>query len=123
MKNNKYMDVKKENLKEENTSTSVSQDEKVIAALGYVWILCLLPILLKKESKFCQHHGKQSLVLFVASFIVMVLGMIPLFGWLIILPLGWLAIVVLSLLGIYNAFIGNWWQMPYLYKYAEKINL
>lgn len=109
-----------ENKKSDQPAT---QDEKVIAALGYIWILCLLPILLKKESKYCQHHGKQALVLFVASFIVMILGMVPILGWLIILPLGWLAIIILSLLGIYNATQGNWWAMPYLGKYAEKINL
>jgi uncharacterized membrane protein len=99
-----------------------SQNDKIIAALGYIWILCLLPILLKRESKYCQYHGKQGLVLFVASFVVMVLGMIPILGWLIVLPLGWLLIVILSLLGIINALQGRYWEMPFLGKYAQKLN-
>lgn len=99
------------------------QEERVIAALSYIWVLCLIPLLVKKDSEYAQFHAKQGLVLFIGSFAVMVLGMIPILGWLIILPLGWLAIVILSVLGIVNALQGKKWEMPYLGKYAAKIHL
>jgi len=101
----------------------LNQDERVIAALSYIWVLVLIPLLAKKDSEFCQFHAKQGLVLFIGSFVVMVLGMIPVLGWLIILPFGWLFIIILSILGIINALAGKQWEMPYLGQYAKKINL
>jgi uncharacterized membrane protein len=98
------------------------QDDGVIAAVGYIWILFLIPMFLKKDSEFCQHHAKQGLVLFVFSLIVTVLGSIPIIGWLIIMPIGWIIVIVLMLLGIVNALRGSTWEMPYLGKYAKKLN-
>ncbi len=94
-----------------------------MAVLAYLWILVLIPLFLKRESEFCRFHVKQGLVLFLASLAVMVLGMIPILGWLIILPFGWLVITVLSVLGIISALQGKKWVIPYLGQYAEKIDL
>lgn len=102
---------------------SPSSDEKIITAIGYLWILFLVPLILKKNNAFCQFHAKQGLVLFIFSLIVSILGALPLLGWLIILPLGWIIIVIFSLLGFVNALQGKEWEMPYLGKYAKKINL
>ena len=55
------------------TSNNDIEDNRVIASFSYVWILCLVPLFLKRKSKFAQFHAKQGLLLFV----------IELFGWLI----------------------------------------
>lgn len=107
----------------EEKKQAVSQDERVMGVLAYLWVLCLLPLLSRKDSEFCQFHAKQGLVLFIGSFAVMFLGMIPVLGWFIILPVGWFLIVVLSLLGILNAWQGKKWEMPFVGGYAKKINL
>ncbi len=101
----------------------IIQDEKIMAALSYLWILVLIPLLVKKDSEYCQFHAKQGLVLLVASFVVTVLGMLPIIGWLIILPFGSLFLLILSILGLINALQGKKWELPYLGKYAKKINL
>ena len=98
-----------------------TSDETAIAAVGYIWILFLLPLLLKRQSLFCQHHAKQGLVLFIFSLIITALGSLPFIGWFIIMPIGWIIIVVLGLLGIINALRGDMWEMPYFGKYAKKI--
>ncbi len=103
--------------------TKITQDEKALALLAYLWILVMIPLLLKKDSDFCKFHVKQGLVLFLASLGVMILGMVPMLGWLIILPFGWLAITILSILGIINVLQGKKWKMPYIGQYAEKIDL
>lgn len=95
----------------------------MIAALSYIWVLCLIPLLTRRNDEYCQFHAKQGLVLFIVSFAVMVLGMVPILGWLIILPLGWLVIIIFSIFGIINALQGKKWIMPYIGKHAEKINL
>jgi hypothetical protein len=47
----------------------VVKDGMVFAIVAYIGILCLLPLLLKKDNKFALHHGKQGLVLFIAEII------------------------------------------------------
>lgn len=115
-----------EEKKQKSESTPVGQtpmqDDKIIAAIGYLWLLFLIPLLLKKNNDYCQFHAKQGLVLFVFSFIIMILGVIPILGWLIAF-VGWVIIVIFALLGFVNALQGRKWEMPYLGKYAGKINL
>ena len=94
------------------------EDNKVIAAIGYVWILCLVPLFLKRHSKFAQFHAKQGLVLFIVEIFGWLILWIPLVGWL----LGAL-ILIFAILGIMNSLQGNYWEMPILGKYAKKINL
>ena len=94
------------------------QENKTIAALSYVWILCLVPLLGKRNSKFAQFHAKQGLVLFVIELIASLLMWFPLFGQLLIL-----ALVVVSVMGIVKTLNGEWWKVPYIYDWSKKINL
>jgi len=96
-------------------------DPKVIAALGYLWILFLIPLLFKKDDPFCKHHGKQGLVLFIFSILVSIIGGIPVIGWLISF-FGGLIVLGLMILGILKALQGEMWEMPYLGKFAKKLN-
>lgn len=96
------------------------EENKVIAAIGYISILCLLPLLLKPKSKFAQFHGKQGVILFIGAVINMFIGVIPFIGWLLSL-IGFLAILILSIIGIIKALNGEYWEMPYLAEYAEKV--
>ena len=98
------------------------EDNKVIAAIGYIWILCLLPLFGKKESKFAQFHAKQGLVLLIGWFALWLVGWIPVLGWAVMM-FGSIAILVLSVLGILNALQGKYWEMPVLGEYAKKINI
>jgi len=105
---------------EEKKSTP---DKNIISAIGYIWLLFLLPLLLKKDDEFCQFHAKQGLMLFLFSLVVMILGGIPVIGWLIVIPIGWVIIGILTLLGIINALQGKKWEMPVLGKWAKKIKI
>ena len=90
-------------------------DNKTIAAIGYVWVLCLVPLLLKRKSNFAQFHAKQGLILFIIE----VLGwLVPGIGWILVFIAGILAIV-----GIVMALDGKYWKMPFLYQFVEKLNL
>jgi len=98
------------------------EENKVVAAIGYISILCLIPLLLKPKSQFCQFHGKQGLILLIAAIINMVIGIIPILGWALSI-IGAIAIIILSILGILKALNGEYWEMPYVADYAKKINL
>lgn len=93
------------------------EQNKGVAAIGYIWILCFIPLLLKRDSKFAQFHGKQGLVLFIVEVVVGFIIWIPFIGWL----LG-LATAILAIIGILQALQGNFWEMPLLGQFAKKFN-
>jgi len=107
---------------EQKNNLETTNDDNIISAIGYIWLLFLVPLLLKKGNKYCEFHAKQGMVLFIASIILMVIGVVPILGW-IIAFFGWIAIIIFALLGFVNALQGKEWEMPYLSKYAKKINL
>ena len=90
------------------------EENKTMAALSYAWILCLIPLLTKKDSKFAQFHAKQGLILLGAS----LLSWFPIFGQI----LG-LVILVISVIGIIKALNGEWWKIPYLYDISKNIKI
>jgi len=98
------------------------QEGKIFAVVAYLWILCLIPLFFKKENKFALFHGKQGLVLFIGELALWLIGIIPFIGWLILFA-GTLTCGVLSLIGIVQALLGNFWKMPVLGDIAEKISI
>lgn len=98
------------------------EENKLVAAIGYLGILCLLPLLLRKDSPFAQHHGKQGMVILVAWIILWIGNIIPLLGQ-IIWFVGTIALLLLVVMGISQAMQGKMWVMPYLGKYASQIKL
>jgi len=99
---------------------------KGVAWLSYLGILVIIPILLQKDNPYTKFHIKQGLVLLVASIVWMViswiLAFIPAIGHIIDL-LGWLALVVLAVMGIVNALQGKEVELPFIGKYGDKFNL
>ncbi|HTX87147.1 MAG TPA: DUF4870 domain-containing protein [Candidatus Nanoarchaeia archaeon] len=96
-------------------------DNKYTALFSYVNILFLVPLLLRRDSKFCQFHAKQGLVLFVMEFILSI------FGWFMwIPPIGMLLILatfIICIIGILKVLSGEYWKIPYIYGWSEKIKI
>jgi fumarate reductase subunit D len=97
-------------------------EDRLIAAIGYLGILCVIPLLLKKDSKFAQHHGKQGLVLLISWLVLWIGNIIPILGQLVWM-VGTILILILIILGMINALNGRFWEMPVLGKYAKQIKL
>lgn len=100
-----------------NNSADIAEN-KNIAALSYIWILFLVPLLGKPKSKFAQFHAKQGLILFIAEIISGLLIWVPLFGQLLAL-----ALLIISIMSIIKTINGEWWKIPYIYDWSKKINL
>ena len=98
------------------------EEGKVFAVLGYLSILCLVPLLLKKDNKFALFHGKQGLILFIFEVAAGIISLVPFLGWII----GILALIIfpiLSVIGIIRSLMGQYWKMPVLGELAEKITI
>lgn len=57
------------NLPSENDVDVISKGEKFLSGIGYLSFLCILPLVLKPKSDFCQIHGKQGLI-FLLIFLI-----------------------------------------------------
>jgi uncharacterized membrane protein len=126
------------------------EEGKTFAAIGYIGILFLVPLLAAKDNKFAKFHGKQGMVLFGAGTVCGIVAIILLFVLIVVFGLlgvvlpgplsyvgsaigmiiglvicvivfgGW---VVLAVIGLINAFQGKYWKMPLFGGLAEKINI
>ena len=98
------------------------EENKVLAAIGYIGILCLLPLILKPKSAYCKFHGKQALSIFIVEAISYAFYAIPVFGRFLFV-IGSVSTLILSILGLLKALKGEFWEMPYVAEYAKKINI
>ncbi|HOW36072.1 MAG TPA: hypothetical protein PL155_06645 [Candidatus Omnitrophota bacterium] len=93
---------------------------KVIAILSYLSILCIIPLLFKKDNPFVLSHGKQGLVIFVGEVSVFI-AHIVLGTW--VLRLGLFLFGVISLWGIIEVLRGRYIKLPVIAEIADKITL
>ena len=98
------------------------QDAKFFAVIGYLNVLCLVPLLLKKGNKFAQFHGKQALVLFILEIAASILKVVPALGDLVF-TVAFVVFGILSLIGIMKVLMGEYWEMPVIYEISHRISL
>ena len=99
------------------------QKHKGIACLSYIFLLFLVPLLTEKESRFAQFHAKQGMALFIAWVVLdLVLGVIPMFGWMLV-PIMNLFFIIVSVIGIIKTLGGEAWEIPGVSLIARKLNL
>lgn len=98
------------------------QDAKFFAAIGYINILCFVPLFLKRQNKFAQFHGKQALVLFILEIAASILKIVPALGDLVF-TVAFVVFGILSLVGIVKVLMDEYWEMPVIYEIADRITL
>ncbi|MEA3249925.1 MAG: hypothetical protein U9Q03_06275 [Patescibacteria group bacterium] len=106
--------------KEEKKTTTKDMDSTrcLMAALSYLNVLFLIPLLFAKKDKYVKLHLRQGIVLFAAYVIVSAVVWFPVIGWM----LG-LFLLVISIYGFLQALSGKEWELPYIGKYASKIRI
>lgn len=94
------------------------KENKVVAAIGYISILFLVPLLLKKDSPFAQYHAKQGLYLFIAFFVGQIIFWFPLLGWAL-----FLFFLGVNIYAFFQALAGKAWPVPGADWVIEKLNI
>ncbi len=116
--------LKQEESKPENKKEETISENKLCAILAYlllgiVWYFADED---KKKDEFTKFHVKQAIVLMIVSIAGSIgLGMTLILAWLI--PLYQIAIFVLVVIGIYNAYSGKKEELPIIGKFSNKINI
>jgi uncharacterized membrane protein len=92
---------------------------RVLAAASYVWLLFVLGLALSAKSPFARYHARQGAALFVLWLLNLLLTkfMIPSLRGLD--DLLSLAVLVLMILGIVNAWKGRFRPLPLIGRLAE----
>lgn len=93
-----------------------------MAAATYLlaFVTGIIFLIVEKESKFIRFHAMQSTILFGGIFIAnIVLGFIPILGWLLGLLLS-LASFILWIICMWKAFQGEMYKVPFVGNLAEQ---
>lgn len=101
-----------------------ADERRGMAAVSYLGVLCLIPLIFAKDSQFAQYHAKQGLVLAIVGII---LNIVSRFAWDIpfggvIVSLLSLALLIASIMGIVKALRGEKFEIPVVSEYATKIH-
>lgn len=114
--------------------TSTGLPTNVAGALAYALgpITGIIFYVLEKDNRFVRFHAAQSIAVSIAMFIIsfalgilgMVIGAVPLIGWLVAMLLSFgVSIVsfVLWLLLMWQAFQGKEWEVPFAGVFARRM--
>ena len=92
----------------------IGEDEKVLAVLAYIPLICLIPLLQKERSEFVTKHARLGFALFLVEILALLLRFRII--WDIILFL----CVCFALFGIYKVLRGKMYDLPFLSDLFEK---
>ncbi|MBP1932162.1 DUF4870 domain-containing protein [Ammoniphilus resinae] len=102
--------------------SSTGMDVNLAGVLSYLLgiITGIIFLVLEKESRFVKFHAMQSIL--VSVFLILlniVLGFIPIIGWLIGLLVAPMSLILWIYLML-QAYKGRWYKLPVLGEMAEK---
>ncbi|GAA0453647.1 DUF4870 domain-containing protein [Alkalibacillus silvisoli] len=107
---------------DEDKKSSTGLENNVAGMLSYLFgfVTGIIFLLVEKDSKFVRYHAFQSIFIWLSLFVIsMVIGFVPLIGWLISLllaPVGliiWIACMIM-------AYQGKWFKFPVVGNIAEE---
>ncbi|SDL69006.1 DUF4870 domain-containing protein [Halarsenatibacter silvermanii] len=105
-----------------DSETALGIDENFEAVLCYVlgWLTGILFLVVEKKNEYVRFHAMQSLVVFLSLFILsVVIGWIPIIGWLISILI-FITGLVLWILLMVKAYQGETYRLPYAGEFAAK---
>lgn len=122
----------------------ITQEARILAAMGYIPMLFLIPLLVKPRDSYCRFHGIQSLLflggltvfwtgIYITDLLVgKILGNVILIGfifkaaaWIIHYIVGTvisLTYIVLIIAGFIQAAAGQYWHPPVIGEYLNRLH-
>jgi uncharacterized membrane protein len=91
---------------------------RVMAALGYLGVFCLVPLALNRDDNYVGFHTRQGVAIWMVEVTAGFLLFLPTFGgfvFSVVIPI----CVVVSLLGVAGVVLGKAWRFPFFCEVAE----
>jgi uncharacterized membrane protein len=105
---------------EKNTVLGIDQNLEALLCYVLGWITGIVFLFMEKENEYVRFHAMQSLVTFLALFIItIVIGWIPILGWIISFLISILGLILWLLL-MFKAYQGELYKLPYAGDFAEE---
>lgn len=105
---------------EKNTVLGIDQNLEALLCYVLGWITGIIFLFMEKENEYVRFHAMQSLVTFLTLFIItIVIGWIPILGWLISFLISILGLILWLLL-MFKAYQGELYKLPYAGDFAEE---
>jgi uncharacterized membrane protein len=105
--------------KPRDNSPKKVEEDRVYALLAYCFILCIVPLLNKKDNAFVLFHSRQGLALFLCEMAVFVVSIV--FPWLMKPFL--FVFALLSFWGMIKALKREQFKLPFIYPLSERLVL
>lgn len=91
------------------------EKNKTMAGLSY--LLFFLPLITCPESGYAKFHANQSLLLLIVGIAGnVILGIIPVIGWML-MPIFGIGVLILAIMGLVNGFGGRAKRLPLIGKF------
>ena len=94
-------------------------ESKLLAALSYVGVLVLVPLLVRRDDAFVRWHAKQGLVLLIG----MVMALLAVVWVPVIGNVLFLVLLVVSVIGLVQALLGRRWKIPIIGQVADSFRI
>jgi uncharacterized membrane protein len=94
------------------------RENRVMAAICYLGILFLVPLLVKDRSDYALFHCRQGIILFAFQSLLSFVVWIPVVG-----PILLVLLMAISLVAAVMAWQGKEWKLPLLHRYAAMLKL
>jgi len=92
------------------------EKNKTMAGLSY--FLFFLPLIVCPESAYAKFHANQSLLLLITGVAGnVILGVIPVIGWML-MPIFGIGVLILGIIGLINGFGGKAKPLPLIGKFT-----
>ncbi|AOM81762.1 DUF4870 domain-containing protein [Salisediminibacterium beveridgei] len=102
------------------SSTGLDSNVAGLLTYSFGFITGILFLVIEKDSQFVRYHAMQSIFIWLFMFVLsMVIGFIPLIGWifsLLLAPVGFVIWIVCML----KAYQGKWFKFPVAGELAEQ---
>lgn len=103
-------------VQEDAYSKEDTEKGKTMSGLSY--LLFFLPLMVCPESKYAKFHANQVLLLLITAIVgKVILGIIPVIGWMLI-PIFGIGVLALGIMGLINGFGGKAKRLPLIGKFT-----
>lgn len=94
-------------------------ERRVMAALSYVGILVLVPLIYRKNDAFAVLHAKQGLVI-LGGYIVAIMAV----NWIeVVGSLLFLGLALINITALVQTLLGRSWKIPVIYQIANSFRI